>query len=156
MLHFASHSLARQSKPRRGRHRGGLSFLSVKEKKHSIYRCFKNLNHPQTKWTSTLFGDSVICFVLLRYVLTIEFISIHTRENNEALDKTYVYEYNSIGNITCVKEYDYYAPEEALPGCYKSVVYTYDTECPDKLKFFDGSRVFYNSMGCPSKYQNKN
>ena len=75
------------------------------------------------------------------------------RENNKALDKTFVYEYNSIGNITCVKEYDYYAPEEALPGCYKSVVYEYDAECPDKLTKFDGNEIEYNSIGCPSKYK---
>jgi len=77
------------------------------------------------------------------------------REDNKALDKTYAYEYNDIGNITCVKEYDY-TKAEVLPGCYKSVVYTYDTECPDRLKFFDGSRILYNSIGCPSKYKNRN
>ena len=29
------------------------------------------------------------------------------RENNEGLDKTFVYEYNKIGNIIGVKEYDF-------------------------------------------------
>jgi YD repeat-containing protein len=75
------------------------------------------------------------------------------RENNEALDKTFVYEYNNIGNVTCVKEYDYFVTEEELPGCYKSIVYEYDAECPDKLTTFDGNVIEYNSAGCPSKYK---
>ena len=77
------------------------------------------------------------------------------REDNEALDKTYVYEYNDIGNITCVKEYDY-TKAQVLPSCYKSVVYAYDTECPDRLTKFDGYKIEYNSIGYPSKYKNIN
>ncbi len=62
------------------------------------------------------------------------------------LDKTYVYEYNSIGNLTLVKEYEYYAPEEALPRCQKCAKYEYDAECPDKLTKFDGNVIEYNSI----------
>ncbi|MBR2617754.1 MAG: RHS repeat-associated core domain-containing protein, partial [Paludibacteraceae bacterium] len=78
------------------------------------------------------------------------------RENNKALDKTYVYEYNDIGNITLVKEYDYHAPNEALPRCQKCVKYEYDSECPDKLTKFDGNEIEYDSIGCPTKYKGEN
>jgi RHS repeat-associated protein len=79
--------------------------------------------------------------------------SIHFFFHWETLDKTFVYEYNNIGNVTCVKEYDYFVTEEELPGCYKSIVYEYDAECPDKLTTFDGNVIEYNSAGCPSKYK---
>lgn len=35
-------------------------------------------------------------------------ISQLIRENNKALDKTYIYSYNEIGNITSVKNYTYF------------------------------------------------
>ena len=78
------------------------------------------------------------------------------REGNKALDKTYVYEYNNIGNVTLVKEYDYYAPDEELPSCQKCAKYEYDSECPDKLTKFDGNVIEYNSIGCTSKYKDEN
>ena len=77
------------------------------------------------------------------------------RENSKALDKTYVYEYNDIGNVMCVKEYDYIAPDEALPECYKSIVYTYDTTYPDRLTAFNGNSIAYNSLGGVRTYQGK-
>ena len=78
------------------------------------------------------------------------------REDNKALDKTFVYEYNNIGNVTLVKEYDYHTPDEALPRCQKCVKYEYDSEYPDKLTKFDGNEIEYNSIGCPSKYKDEN
>ena len=78
------------------------------------------------------------------------------RENNQALDKTYIYEYNGIGNITCVKEYDYCAPNEVLPKCYKSIIYTYDTARPDKLLSVDGNSIsYYNMIGYPREYKDE-
>ena len=108
------------------------------------------LEHPNKSPSKvevfTLLGDFVV-FILLH---------LHYKLPYLPLDKTYVYEYNDIGNITCVKEYDYHAPEEALPGCYKSVVYEYDAECPDKLTKFDGNEIEYDSIGCPTKYKGEN
>ena len=89
-----------------------------------------------------MFGDFVYC---IRFFF-----------HREALDKTYVYEYNDIGNITLVKEYDYHAPNEALPRCQKCVKYEYDSECPDKLTKFDGNEIEYDSIGCPTKYKGEN
>ena len=55
-----------------------------------------------------------------------------------------------------VKEYDYHAPNEALPRCQKCVKYEYDSECPDKLTKFDGNEIEYDSIGCPTKYKGEN
>ena len=38
------------------------------------------------------------------------------RENNKSLDKTFVYCYDGIGNITSVKEYSYTEPETDVPN----------------------------------------
>ena len=89
----------------------------------------------------TLLGDFIYC---------IRFFPI-----GEPLDKTFVYEYNNIGNVTCVKEYDYFVTEEELPGCYKSIVYEYDVEFPDKLKKFNGNEIEYKSINFFSFFPKK-
>ena len=48
------------------------------------------------------------------------------RENNEGLDKTFVYEYNKIGNITNVKEYKF-TLNITPSGDYTEKTYTYNT-----------------------------
>ena len=73
----------------------------------------------------------------------------------EPLDKTFVYEYNNVGNVTCVKEYDYFVTEEELPDCYKSIVYEYDVEFPDKLTKFNGNEIEYKSINFFSFFPKK-
>lgn len=48
------------------------------------------------------------------------------RENNEGLDKTFVYEYDSIGNIISVKEYDFTLSNTPSGTCTEKS-YTYNT-----------------------------
>ena len=91
--------------------------------------------------TFTLLGDFVYC---IRFFF-----------HWEALDKTFVCEYNNIKNVTCVNEYDYFVTEEELPGCYKSIVYEYDAECPDKLTKFNGNEIKYKSINFFSFFQKK-
>jgi len=77
------------------------------------------------------------------------------RENNEALDKTIVYEYNNIGNITSKKVYDY--TTAATPSTLLSnVSYTYDTTQKDRLINFNGTNISYNTLGCPTLYKGYN
>ena len=45
-------------------------------------------------------------------------------ENHESLDKTFIYEYNSIGNIVSVKTYDYTSQGSTPTGDYTQKVYT--------------------------------
>ena len=73
------------------------------------------------------------------------------RENNEGLDKTFVYEYNNIGNIMSVKEYDFTLSDniEDIPPTKE---YAYDSTYPDRLTNFNGSAIYYNSMGYPIEY----
>ena len=48
------------------------------------------------------------------------------RENNKHLDKTFIYSYNEIGNITSVKTYAYAEAGTTPTGSYTTKSYTYD------------------------------
>ena len=76
------------------------------------------------------------------------------REDNLLLDKTFVYEYNDIGNIVKVKEYDY--TTDALGESCSEKTYTYSSSQPDKLTSFDGHSITYNAMGCPTSFNGFN
>ena len=73
------------------------------------------------------------------------------RENNEGLDKTFIYEYNTIGNIVKVKEYDFTLSDTPSGTCTEKS-YTYDSTYPDRLTNFNGSAIYYDSMGYPTSY----
>ena len=72
------------------------------------------------------------------------------RENNSDLDKTYVYEYNSNGNIVCAKTYAYTLGELGTAQSQKSYIYS-ETQ-PDRLIDCDGTSITYNAIGCPTVY----
>lgn len=72
------------------------------------------------------------------------------RENNQSLDKTYVYEYNNNGNIVCVKTYAYTLGELGTVQSQKS--YSYDSTHPDRLANYDNVSIGYNAIGCPTTY----
>ena len=76
------------------------------------------------------------------------------RENNEALDKTLVYEYNNIGNVTKVKEYDF-TLNTTPTGVLRERNYSYDSASPDKLAAVNGNAIQYNSLGCPVRCGDK-
>ena len=71
-----------------------------------------------------------------------------TRENNKGLDKSFVFEYNNIGNVVAVKTYAY------TTGTLGSVIsqqsFGYDAIYPDRLTACGGTTISYNSMGCPT------
>ena len=73
------------------------------------------------------------------------------REDNKQLDKTFVYEYDNIGNITKVKEYAY-TTAGTPTGTATETVYTYDSTQRDRLTSFGGTSINYNSIGCPTTY----
>ena len=72
------------------------------------------------------------------------------RENNKILDKTFVYEYNDIGNIISVKTYNY--TTEALGAVIDQQDFGYDTTHPDRLTRCGSTDISYNAMGCPVTY----
>ena len=77
-----------------------------------------------------------------------------TREDNAALDKTFIFRYDNIGNITSIKTYAY--TTDATPtGTYTEKTYTYDSTYKDRLTNFNGNSITYNSLGCPQYYDNK-
>ena len=74
------------------------------------------------------------------------------RENNPDLNKSFVYSYDSIGNITSVKEYPYTLG--TLPANASSTKsFVYDTARKDRLTSYNGSTITYNSSGCVSSYK---
>jgi YD repeat-containing protein len=76
------------------------------------------------------------------------------RENNQALDKSFQYEYNGIGNIVSVKAYGYTPAGTELSGTpRKSEAFIYgDTANPDRLTSFNGADITYNANGGVATY----
>ena len=73
------------------------------------------------------------------------------RENNKALDKTFVYEYNEIGGISSVKEYAYTTGD--IPSTATSTKsYGYDLTEKDRLTLFGLKSITYDSLGCVKTY----
>ena len=74
------------------------------------------------------------------------------RENNPDVNRTFAYSYDSIGNITSVKEYPYTL--DTLPTNASSTKsFIYDTARKDRLTSYNGSAITYNSSGCVSSYK---
>ncbi len=78
------------------------------------------------------------------------------KENNEALDKTIVYQYNEVGNIVNVKEYAF-CMCSAPKGEYTETTYSYSGTRPDIMTNFNGHSIKYNddSIWYPEKYNGK-
>ena len=73
------------------------------------------------------------------------------RENNKLLDKTFVYSYNEIGNITDVKEYAY--TRANISGTPTAThTYSYSDTAKDLLVSFNGVNISYNALGYPTSY----
>ena len=74
-----------------------------------------------------------------------------TREDNEWINKSYVYAYNTDGNITSKKEYAY--TTGTLGTATKTVSYAYgDANWKDKLTNFNGKAITYDQIGNPLTY----
>ena len=77
------------------------------------------------------------------------------REDNTALNKTYVYEYNEAGNIT--KKETYTLAAEGVTPTILEATYDYgygDTNWGDKLKSYRGGAISYDEIGNPLSYYN--
>ena len=76
------------------------------------------------------------------------------RENNKGLDKTLIYCYDNIGNITSVKTYAY-TTAETPSGTYTTDTYTYDPTQTDRLTQYGYNNISYNSIGYPVSYEDR-
>ena len=73
------------------------------------------------------------------------------REDNQALDKTYIYEYNNVGSLVSVKAYDY--TQNTTPsGSYTTTSFGCTNE---RLTSFGGATISYDTMGQPTTYEGK-
>ena len=76
------------------------------------------------------------------------------RENNPKLNKTCIYSYDTNGNITSRKEYEYIVGQ--LPqNPIATHTYSYDSTYPNRLVSFDGQTITYDSVGNPTLYRGK-
>ena len=73
------------------------------------------------------------------------------RENNKSLDKTFVYVYDNIGNITSVKTYGY-TTGDISGDPTREDSFTYHSTVKDRLTKFNNISISYDSNGCPSYY----
>ncbi len=73
------------------------------------------------------------------------------RENNQPLDKTFIYCYDNIGNITSVKTYAF-TTADTPSGTYMTDSYTYDK---DRLTQYGYNNISYNSIGYPVSYEDR-
>ena len=76
------------------------------------------------------------------------------RENNQGLDKTYLYEYNGIGNITSVKAYSF-TTATTPSGSYTTTSLTYGSSISDRLTQYGVNNISYDSIGYPTAIGNK-
>lgn len=74
-----------------------------------------------------------------------------TREDNQALGKTILYNYDAGGNITSKREYVY---TTGTPGTVtNTIAYAYgDTNWKDKLTSYNGKNITYDAIGNPLTY----
>lgn len=71
-----------------------------------------------------------------------------TRETNNELNRSYVYEYDLGGNITAVKEYSGSLLLDVIDYTYSN------SSWKDQLAAFDGHTITYDSLGNPLSYYN--
>ena len=74
-----------------------------------------------------------------------------TRENNQALGKSWTYSYDAGGNIMSKREYAYTAG--TLGTAVKTYSYTYGNGMKDRLTAWNGKSFAYDSCGNPTKYK---
>ena len=75
-----------------------------------------------------------------------------TREDNQAAGKSWVYSYDTGGNITSAKEYAYTTGN--LGSVQSTRTYTYgDSNWRDKLTSYAGSSITYDAIGNPLSYR---
>lgn len=85
----------------------------------------------------------------LRYSYVYDELNQLTRVNDKVSNTTYVYEYDSAGNITKKYEYIYTTDEEITAEPENVILYTYDEVWKDKLATYDGKEFTYDNIGNP-------
>lgn len=85
----------------------------------------------------------------LRYSYVYDELNQLVRVNDKVANITYVYEYDSAGNITKKYEYIYTTDETITDKPENVIIYTYDEAWKDKLATYDGKEFTYDSIGNP-------
>ena len=92
-----------------------------------------------------------------RITYTYDSLGQLTRENNEQLNKTYVYKYDNAGNLTTKETYPLTYSEHILKSPISTDSYAYgDAEWGDMLTSYNGITITYDEIGNPLSYYNGN
>lgn len=75
-----------------------------------------------------------------------DFLGRLIRENNQSLDKTIVYQYNDIGGLTRVREYEY-TTGDVSDSPISEDIYTYNPYYPDTIKSINDKTLYFNYHG---------
>ncbi len=76
------------------------------------------------------------------------------RANDEILGKTFIYTYNSRGNLTSKATYDYTTADPITETPTSTDSYSYgDSNWPDKLTSYNGQVITYDANGNPISYK---
>ena len=75
------------------------------------------------------------------------------QENNKALDKTFIFKYNSIGNIIGCDTLAY--TTETISNINVTETHAYDSTMKDRLVKFNNIPISYDTNGCPTYYNGK-
>lgn len=73
------------------------------------------------------------------------------RENNQLLNRTYVYSYDNKGNILCKIEFYFTLGTLSNPLSIRS--YTYNSYVPDRLNYINSESFSYDNVGNPIIYR---
>ena len=84
---------------------------------------------------------------------TYDYYSRLIREDNQFLNRTFVYSYDNDGNITEKKEYYYHIEDLSSSLHVVTHQYIYDTNYPNRLISYDNESITYDNLGNPLTYR---
>ena len=107
----------------------------------------------ENSWLSIIVQLYVLASAKYRYVY--DDLGQLVREDNVDKNATFVYNYDTSGNITIVKKYSLTAEGVTPSGSYTQTSYGYSSDgWGDKLTSFNGQVITYDGIGNPLTYYN--
>ncbi len=111
--------------------------------------------HNPFEYTYDNLGNisTVSRFGILRQSFVYDELGQLTRENNKDADRTYLYSYDSNGNITMAEEYPYTTGNINYSLLLDARAYFYNSNWGDKLTNLNGTNISYDTIGNPLNWR---